>query len=203
MRSGRVLHGARLAALAAGLAIAPPPAPAQTPPETGAPPEAVVETGPALRRFLERTGALIVRRGWSLGSVPLEGGARLRLEAVTAHRPGAEHLRALGIAAEIEGPGTAGTPGPLYVDLGEVDALVRAMRRISETLRQGAPAEGPDRTRLDITTADGFGVGALLEAGRKSRHVHWSGGRRLAIGAEAFERLRETLDAGRRRLFSE
>lgn len=193
------MRGGRSRALAAAVALlgalAGPPAGAQAPSASGEGGRGTL----ALRQFLERTGVLRVRRVHPLGRIRLEEGAELRLEALSVHQPGAEHRRALGLAIYLSPGGGASEAGPLYVDLGEVEALLRAMERIRHALEE-ADEEAP-RTEYEIETREGFGVAGVREGGRSTRRVVWNE-RAIGIGAEAFERLTKTLDEGRRALFA-
>jgi hypothetical protein len=194
LRVGLALAGA-LAAAAAG---AQPATPATPPPAPPAEP-AVART--ALRALLDEQGVLVIEELDLVGRVPLVGPGRVELAAAWAYEPGRESQRLLGVRVDAELPGLERAERTAYLDLHEVDALLRAMAFAEEVLSR--PAEA-GVTEARFVTLEGFGIAA--SGGRSTPAFFVVAGRaapvRVELAPEGFTALRRGLEAARDRLFA-
>ena len=155
----------------------------------------------ALETYLERPGILLVKRRHPLAPVDLHGGGKMRLDAVVAHEPGMEHQRMMGIRVEVDAPGLADEERVFYIDVHEIDELVRAIGFMMSTTEAEESGQGDDRTEMSISTRDGLEVGILFAAGGAG-HFLRTPSATFAIQPAALATLRVELDEAREHLFS-
>lgn len=176
--------------------------------EVVSPPQVPISTEPAithptaLETYLERPGILLMKRRHPLPPVELQGGGKLRLDAVAAHEPGMRHQRMMGVRFEIEAPGLTDEERVFYVDVHEIEELVRAIGFMMNSTEAEEFAQGDDGTEISISTRDGLEVGVLFTAGG-ARHFLRTTSSTFAVQRAGFESLRVTLDAAREHLFSQ
>jgi hypothetical protein len=156
----------------------------------------------ALESYLERPGILLVRRHHPLPPLELQGGGQMRLEAVAAHEPGMQHQRVMGIRIELDAPGLAAEERILYIDMHEIEELVRAIAFIGSATGGEELAREGDRTEMSISTRDGLELGVVFAA-REATAFLGTPSARFAVPRAAFETLRADLNQARERLFSE
>jgi len=173
---------------------------APAPPETAIAPAPTYPT--ALESYLERPGILLVRRHHPLAPLALQGGGQMRLEAVAAHEPGMQHQRVMGIRIELDTPGLAAEERILYIDMHEIEELVRAIAFIGSATRGDELAREGDRTEMSISTRDGLELGVVFAA-REATAFLGTPSARFAVPRATFETLRADLNQARERLFSE
>jgi len=197
MRIGdRVAAGALLVATALLLALPTgaqeetPPAPAETPAHPT-----------ALERSLERPGILLVKRRHPLAPVELGGGGKLRFEAVAVHEPGMQHQRVMGMRIDLDPPELAGEDRTFYVDVHEIEALVRAIEFMDGAAEQGEYSREKGRTEMSISTRDGLRIEFRFAPDRARRFLHTPSAS-FAVSRAALETLRARLNEGRAQLFS-
>ncbi len=191
---------ALLLALAGGMAL---PAAAQTVDPNGTLPPASppAPTTSSIRTLLDQTGILVIEHLHPLPPIDLPDGAGpLGVAAAWAYEPGREEQRLLGVRMELRWPELPGPERVAYLDLHEVESLLRSMDFM----------EAAARTRSGIAEArfvslEGFGVGTVVN-GEEVRH--WIQGGRAepvqhALSSRGFESLRARLAQARERLFSQ
>jgi len=155
----------------------------------------------ALETYLERPGILLVKRQHPLAPVELQGGGKIRLEAVVAHEPGMEHQRMMGIRVEIDAPGLADEERVFYIDVHEIEELVRAISFMTSTTATEESGRGDDRIEMSISTRDGLEVGVLFAAGGAG-HFLRTPSATFAVQPAALATLRAELDEAREHMFS-
>lgn len=197
MRIGdRVAAGALLIASALLLAL---PTGAQE--ETPTAPAETSARPTALERSLERPGILLVKQRQPLAPVELGGGGELRLEAVAVHEPGMQHQRVMGIRIDLGPPELAGEERTFYVDVHEIEALVRAIEFMEGAVEQGDLSREKGRTEMSISTRDGLRIEVRFARDRARRFLHTPSAS-FAVSRAAFGTLRARLNEGRAQLFS-
>ena len=175
--------------------------------EEVSPPQVQISTEPALSHptalesYLERPGILLVRRHHPLAPVELQGGGKLRLDAVTAHEPGMQHQRMMGVRIQVDAPGLTDEKRVFYVDVNEIEELVRAIGFMITSTKGEEFAQGDDGTEISISTRDGLVVGVLFAAGGTG-HFLRTPSSSFAVQRAEFDALRLALDQARERLFS-
>jgi hypothetical protein len=175
--------------------------------EEVSPPLVEIPTGPAathptaLESYLERPGILLVKRHHRMAQVALQGGGGMRVAAVAVHEPGMQHQRMMGIRVEIDVPGLAEEERIFYIDVHEIEELVRAIGFMMSSTEAEESEQGDDRTEMSISTKDGLEVGVLFDAGGAA-HFLRTPSARFAIQRDALAALRVVLDEAREYLFS-
>ena len=175
--------------------------------EEASPPAFQVPTEPAqthptaLETYLERPGILLVKRRHRLPPVEFQGGGQMRLDAVAAHEPGMEHQRMMGIRGEIDAPGLADEERVFYIDVHEIEELVRAIGFMMSTTGGEESVQGDDRKEMSISTKDGLELGVLYDAGG-ARHFLRTPSASFPVRRDALTALRVVLDEAREHLFS-
>ena len=155
----------------------------------------------ALETYLERPGILLVKRQHPLAPIELHGGEKIRLDAVVAHEPGMEHQRMMGVRVEIDAAGLADEERVFYIDVHEIEELVRAIGFMMSTAKAEESGQGDDRTEMSISTRDGLEVGVLF-ATRGARHFLRTPSASFAVQPAALATLRVELDEAREHMFS-
>jgi len=155
----------------------------------------------ALESYLEEPGILLVKRHHPLAPVQLQGGGKMRLDAVIAHEPGMQHQRMMGIRAEVDAPGLADEDRVFYIDVHEIEELVRAIEFLMNPTGEDESARGNDRTEMSISTRDGLEVGVLVTAAGAGPFLRTPSAT-FAVQGAGLEALRVTLDQAREHLFS-
>jgi hypothetical protein len=155
----------------------------------------------ALESYLEEPGILLVKRHHPLAPVQLQGGGKMRLDAVIAHEPGMQHQRMMGIRAEVDAPGLAEEDRVFYIDVHEIEELVRAIEFMMNPTGEGKPARGNDRTEMSITTRGGLEVGTLVTAAGTGSFLRTASAS-FEIRGAGLQTLHATLDEAREHLFS-
>jgi hypothetical protein len=155
----------------------------------------------ALESFLERPGILLVKRRHRLAPVTLGGGGEMRLDAVAAHEPGMQHQRVMGIRIELDPPKLAGEERIFYVDVHEIETLVRAIEFMDGAVEEEQHSREKGQTEMSISTQDGLRLEVRFAADRASRFLHTPSAT-FAVSRAAFETLRARLNEGRAELFS-
>ena len=172
-----------------------------SPPAIEAPMEPEPAHPTALETFLEEPGVLLVKRHHRLAPVQLQGGGRMRLDALVAHEPGMRHQRMMGIRAEIDAPGVADEDRIFYLDVHEIEELVRAIGYMMSPTEAEEPVRGNDRTEMSISTRDGLEVGMLVTASGAGHFVRTPSAT-FEIRGAGLGAVRVTLDEAREYLFS-
>jgi len=169
--------------------------PPATQPSEEPPPPPV--PGSVLGNLVQNDSLLVVTRRRPLPTIALSGGT-LIVNAVGAFEPGFEQKRLLGLRVDLhpkKGPTTL-----VYMDLREVDDLVRAMGTLQEVV---SDAVAGLITEADYATKEGLAVGVAVDD-HGPRHyvrfgeeepVYWK------MSAQAFAKLRKQLDQARSALF--
>jgi hypothetical protein len=156
----------------------------------------------ALESYLDQPGTLLVKRRHALEPIALANGATLRLDALSAQEPGMEHQRVMGIRVEVEAAELASEERILYLDVHEIDELVRSIHFMESAIAAEESERPGDGTEMSIATRDGLVVGVGFSGGAPKPFLGIATAR-FALGLEALTRLRANLDQGRKRLFSE
>lgn len=156
----------------------------------------------ALERFLEQPGTLLVKRHQALEPIALANGATLRLGALSAQEPGMEHQRAMGLRVELDASDLAPESRVLYLDVHEIDELVRAIHFMESAIAAEDSERPDDRTEMSITSRDGLVVGVGFTDGAPKPFVGLDSVR-FPLRPEALTKLRAKLDQGRKLLFSD
>ena len=196
-RNRATLLGAAALALLTG---APAPAQQTAPPGQGLAAVLAPPAETALRGEIERPGVLIVTRSDAHPPVALAGGARVVVHGVGAFQPGREEQRVLGIRIDVSAKGLSAEEGRSYLDIHEIEALLRSMTLLTQLTREPA---GELETEADFKTIEGFTVGIHV-AGRRVQHFVRTGREepiQLGLSAADFNQLRQTLEATRDGLF--
>ena len=107
----------------------------------------------------------------------------------------------MGIRIEVEWPGLTGEERVFYIDVHEIEELVRAIDFMSSAMEGEKPAQGNDRTEMRISTRDGFEVGVRFAGGGANPFVRTPSAT-FAVQRATLEALRAKLDEGREHLFS-
>ena len=172
-------------------------------PEEIVPDFAETQTHPtALESHLERPGILLVKRQHALAPVALRGGRELRLDALTAHEPGMQHQRVMGIRLRVEAPELAAEERVFYLDVHEIEELVRAIDYMRSAIREEKRTPETERTELSISTRDGLRLEVRFAAGGASAFLGTPAAT-LEVPRAALETFGARLEAGRAHLFSE
>jgi hypothetical protein len=156
----------------------------------------------ALESYLERPGILLVTRHHPLAPVALRGGRELRLDAITAYEPGMQHQRVMGIRIQIEGPELAAEERVFYLDVHEIEELVRAIDVMRNAIREKRRAPESEQTEMSIATLDGLRLEVRFTAGGASAYLR-TPATTLDFPPAALETLGARLEAGRAHLFAE
>ena len=171
------------------------------------PPPAQIPTQPApvyataLETYLERPGIMLVKRYHPLAPVELRGAGRVRLDAIVAHEPGMLHQRMMGLRVEVEAPDLADEERVFYVDVHEIEELVRAIGFMMSPTAEEESAQRGERTEMSISSRDDLELGVVFAAGG-ARHFLRTPSASFTIEREALEALRVALDQARQYLFS-
>jgi hypothetical protein len=190
---GRALFAASLLGWAA--------APASTLAQEREPSPPVAETGEqttAIRSFLEQRDRLVVEQLDPLPPVPLASGGSVGVAAAWVFEPGLEHRRLLGVRIELAAQEASGAARVFYLDLHEVEELLRAMALMEEAVA------GRSRSEARFVSLEGFGVLAHSQGGRPAFAVSAEGATQLRapLDRDAFALLRLRLEEARERVFS-
>lgn len=188
-----------LAALILGLAIAmatlaqaaePVPVSVEPPPPTTS----------ELRRFLEQNNRVLVTREQAQPPIELDGG-RLTIVGLGAFEPGLESERLLGIRFELDVAGLAADEGVAYLDLHEIETLLRGLATLREVAAEGGRGF---LTKARIVSLEGFGAAVTVEAGRVRYELLGGPGGRVAAGVSegGFELLQSRTARTLDRLFN-
>ncbi len=158
-----------------------------------------------LERYLEQRDRLLVERMRRMDPIPLGGGVSLGLEALVAFEPARPQERMLGVRVRIAGSALRGRAALAYLDLREVESLVRAIDVMDELL-----ASEPADTDAEVrhVTQDGFGIAITRSAGvtRFSIRLDAADGEgptALTVDGGPIAALRNGLDACRHHLFQQ
>lgn len=116
------------------------------------------ESKTQLEQFLSKTGVLIVKVFHPVGTIHGLHGTSLELTAVTLYEPGREAQRRQGIKIEVSGGGRLETKHTSFLDLDEIDALLKALDYIKRAMGEWASAQR-DYTEMQFITKGGFKVG--------------------------------------------
>lgn len=120
-----------------------------------------------LEARLDARDRLIVEQRRALAPVPLKDGHQLVLETVIASEYGREQERVLGVRVSV---GKAGVSNTAYLDLHEVEDLLRALQSVPSLLETTPPSPDGD-LEIRHVTQDGFGVVLRASDGNVSRYV--------------------------------
>ena len=156
----------------------------------------------SLELFLEEPGVLLVKRHHPLAPVQFQGGGRMRLDALVAYEPGMRHQRTMGIRAEIDAPGLADEDRVFYIDVHEIEELVRAIGFMINSTEGEGFTEGDEATEISISTRDGLEVGVRFPAGG-AEHFLRTPSSSFAVQRAGFAALRMALNEARELLFSQ
>jgi hypothetical protein len=142
-----------------------------------------------------------VKQQHRLPPVELRDGGQIRLDAIGAHEPGMQHQRVMGIRIEVEAPRPASGQRIFFVDVHEIEELVRAIDFMKSAMDEDKAAGKGDRIEMSISTRDDLEVGVRFAAGRASPFLR-TPSESFELQRAAFEALRARLDQGREHLFS-
>ena len=188
---------ARIAVLALAWALAAPAA-AQPAPPPAAGSEADREPAASeIRRFLTGTNRVLITRRAPEAPIALREGT-VTVSGLGAFEPGRESQRLLGLEIRVE---TDGEPILHYLDLHEIQSLLRAMPALRE-LAKHDPRRFPTAARH--VSLEGFGVGLRLDGEQTTYLVHAgeAGAVEAALEAEAFVELEQRIALALDRLFN-
>ncbi len=175
-------------------------APGGTTSSTAPVPVAPAPTVTELRRFLEQTDRVLVTRWAPQGALPLDHG-QIAVAGVGAFEPGLESHRLVGLRVLLELPELEGEQRIHYLDLHEIESLLRGMLLLHEVAAEGGRGF-PTEARL--VTVEGFGVGVRVSEGKVTYTVRGGAGGALEaeLSAENFHLLEEQVAAALDRLFN-
>jgi hypothetical protein len=172
-------------------------------PEEIAPELLETQTYPtALESRIESPGILLVIRHHALAPLALRDGRELRLDAVTAYEPGMQHQRVMGIRIQVEAPELAAEERVFYLDVHEIEELVRAIDLMRNAIRENSRTPESERTEMSIATLDGLRLEVRFTAGGASVYLRTPAAT-LEVPRPSLETLSARLEAGRAHLFSE
>jgi hypothetical protein len=154
-----------------------------------------------LETYLERPGILLVKRHHRLPPVEIQGGGKIRLDAIGAHEPGMQHQRVMGIRIEVDAPGLTPEQRIFYIDVHEIEELAQAIDFMSSAMEEQKPSREGDRTEMSISTRDDLEVGVQFAAGGASPFLRTPSGT-FGLQRAGFEDLRANLNQSRKHLFS-
>jgi len=176
--------------------------PADAQEEISPPPTETLTHPTALESYLERPGILLVKRLHPLGPVELRGGGTIRLDAIGAHEPGMQHQRVMGVRIEVDAPGLADQERVFFIDVHEIEELVRAIDFMMGEMEKEKSAREDDPIEISISTQDEFEVGVRFASGGPGPFLRTPSAS-FATQRAALEALRASLNQGRKRLFSD
>jgi hypothetical protein len=158
-----------------------------------------------LEHYLDERDRLIVERTRHMKPIPLGAGASLGLEAIVAFEPSRTQERMLGVRVRVAGSPLRGRAALAYLDLREVEELLRAIDLMDELL--ATEPEGSD-VEVRHTTRDGFGVATARVAGQTTLSIRLDSGddeepTGFTVGNDAMATLRDQLDSCRSYLFQQ
>ncbi len=189
-------------AYAAGLLLAAVSVSAQTAPASKAPSSVVVAAPPAseLRKLIEQPNKVVVTRRRVFKKTPLAGGA-LEVSAIGAFEPGREDERLLGVRIDLDHPSLAPADRTHYLDLHEVEELLRAIDLLEQVAAEGGKGH---RTEADFETIEGLRVGVWVD---EEGAVYWAHSKRSKEApihvSGRLSRLAASLQAARENLFND
>jgi hypothetical protein len=108
----------------------------------------------------------------------------------------------MGIRIELDTPRLSDEERVFFLDVHEIEELVRAIDFMMDVMDQQKPTRERDRTEISISTQDDFEVGVQLSASGASPFLRTPSAR-LGLERAALETLREDLKRGRENLFSD
>jgi hypothetical protein len=172
----------------------------------GATSSLLVGTHPtALEGFLETPGRLLVERRARLEPIALSQGVVLRIEPVVAFEPTREQERMLGVRMFVDGTALADRDAVVYLDLHEVDGLVRGITLIPSLL-EGEMPQPRGEIEIHHETLDGFVIQSTRRAGDVRSVLRIERPEveaEIPVTSAALASLSEQLDASRRFLFEQ
>ncbi len=153
-----------------------------------------------IRDLIERSGILMVERRIELPPVPLDDGGRIVVSGVGAFEPGMERQRTLGVRIDLQSADAATPTTYHYLDLHEVETLLRAL-----AAQDAALGDGSDGlvTETRYATTEGFRLGTTIRDGKRWHRIQgaddddWR-----TLGPDAFRALRARIAEARDRLFN-
>ena len=113
-----------------------------------------------------------------------------------------QHQRVMGIRIQIEAPELAADERVFYLDVHEIEKLVRAIDFMRNAIRENRRAPESEPTELTIATRDGLRLEVRLAADGASVHLRTPAAT-LEFPPAALETLGARLEAGRSYLFPE
>ncbi|MBW2241618.1 MAG: hypothetical protein JRH01_06490 [Deltaproteobacteria bacterium] len=185
-----------LAVLAAPAASQPDP-PNRDTPQT---PEPVATTS-KLRTFLEQIDRVLVTRQRSLAPIAIEAGGTLTVSGIGAFEPGLESQRLLGLRIDLDAPGLEPEERVAYLDLHEVEALLRGMANLALV---AAEEGGGLETEARILTLEGFGLGVWMHQGTTRYQIRGGAEGHIVghVSRENFTKLKKQIETARDLLFN-
>ncbi|NNL87372.1 MAG: hypothetical protein HKP27_17050 [Myxococcales bacterium] len=156
-----------------------------------------------LRGQIARSGAVILQRREAVAPLDLADGKMVGIEAISVFEPGAEQNRLLGLRLDWNALGMVGAERYAYLDLHEIDEVIRALAFMTTELAHANHPENVDREGR-LRTREGFAVGYFARGGQVRRYVDWAPGNlRADLGEDGFIQLRERFELARDRLFAD
>jgi len=162
--------------------------------------------GSVLGKLVQNDTLLVVTRRRPLAPIPVAGG-KLIVNAVGAFEPGFEQKRLLGLRMDLHP--TKGPTTVVYMDLGEVDDLARAMNTLGEVVQDAVPGLV---TEADYATLEGLVVGVAVDDAGPRHYVRFGNPKRAhwndpeppswEMSGKAFAELRKQLGVARTALFN-
>ncbi len=181
-------------AASAGAQPAPPDHPAPEAPEP-------VPTISELRGFLEQIDRVLVTRQRSLPPIAIKGGGSLAVSGIGAFEPGLESQRLLGLRFDLDIKGLEPKERVAYLDLHEVDALLRGMTNLEMLAAEGGRGL---ETEARILMLEGFGLGLWMHQDTLRYQIRGGADGHVIghVSSQNFEKLRTQIETARDRLFN-
>ena len=166
-------------------------------------PPAKLEPKTQLETFLSKKGTILVKVFHSLGTLSGTVGTSAELTALTLYEPGKESVGRRGIKIEVKGGGRLEREHTSFLDLDEVDALVRGLDYMADAT-SGWAANQTDYTEMVFSTKGDFQVGFYVSEGQSHPFVASGtiGAANAFLGPEGLKSLRGMLAQGQNYLQS-
>lgn len=154
----------------------------------------------ALRALVEAPSKVVVTRRRVFPAIPLAGGS-LVVSGIGAFEPGREDERLLGVRLDVEHPSLADDDRLTYLDLHEVEELIRALDVLAVVAAEGGQGH---TTEADFETIEGLRIGVSVANGNA---VWWVRPKRspdgpIAVAGTNLSGLARNLVAARDALFN-
>ncbi len=164
------------------------------------PPNAKEPTTTAIRKFLKQKNRILVTREAPQKPIAL-GRGTLTVSGIGAFEPGRESERLLGLRIVVDAPDLKQVERVHYMDLHEIESLLRGMPAIRAIAAEGGRGFPTDAVQKSL---EGFGVGISVDGPRTKYFVlaGKDGRHRLSLKQEEFLQLEKRVAAALDRLFN-